>query len=373
MLVLPCFDKTNWSAKLYRVILVFALTVTFNPAGAFDWNSDYGTSLTVGYDDNFRLSTDDEVETSSTEFGLFAGIAGTTEISTINLTLGLNGTTYSESSIDDETSYTLSLATTRTGERLSNSLDVLLESAATTETELLDTGFLDEDGTQDTISVTPGLSYQVDERNSLSASLSLQDVSYDTDSLTDYTENSLSLSWIYQLDETSSVSTSLEHIVYDPDDDDETNTDGVYLGYELRASAATTYNFTVGFTEVERPDDTEDGNNYSFAVNHVTDARNSFTLALSNSYEASGEGDVREEDQLNLGWNHDLSERAQFTLLAEGVSTDDRDFYSLEIGSNYQYTPEMALSAMYRYREEDESSRNADSSAVFFSLIYSSN
>jgi len=342
---------------------------------AYDWNNNYGANLTLGFDDNFRLSADDEIDTTSTSVGVFTALEGLTEISSIRLALGIDGTTYSESSIDDETSYNLSLDTARTGERLSGILNVRLESRATTETELLDTGFLEEDGTRDSVSVAPSLSYQMDERNSFSASLSVEDVSYDTVSLTEYTNNSVSLSWRYQLDETSSVSTSLQHAVYDPDDDDETNTDSVYVGYELRASEATTYNFSVGFTEVERPDDSEDGNNYAFDVNHRPDERNSFALELSNSYEASGAGDVREEDSLNLQWDHALSERAQVTLSMEGVSTDDRDYdyYSFTAGSNYQYTPEIELSASYRYREREEDSESADSSAVFFSLSYYTN
>ena len=373
MIKLSNLSHYPWDRYRLPVILVVLLVLACNPANAYDWNSDYGANLTLGYDDNFRLSSDDEIDTASTSVGVFTDIAGTTEISSIRLALGIDGTTYSESSIDDETNYNLSLDTTRTGERLSSFLNVLLESAATTETELLDTGFLDEDGTRDSVSVTPGLSYQVDERNSFSASLSVEDVSYDTVSLTEYTDNSLSLSWRYQLDETSSVSTSLQHAVYDPDDDDETNTDSVYVGYELRASEATTYNFSVGFTEVESPDDSEDGSNYTFDVNHRPDERNSFALGLSNSYEASGAGIVREEDRLNLQWSHALSERAQVTLSMDGVSTDDRDFYSFTAGSNYEYTQEIGLSASYRYRERDEGSESADSSAVFFSLIYSPN
>ena len=360
-----------WKPLCSLGILIFLLMVLCKPASAYDWSNDYGANLTVGFDDNFRLSADDEIDTTSTDLGLFADVQGATEISTIRLAIGVNGTTYSESSIDDETSYNLSLDTARSGERLSSFLNVSFESQSTTETELLDTGFLEEDGTRDSISVSPGLSYQVNERNSVSLSFDFRDVSYDTVSLTEYTDNSVSLGWSHRLDETSSVSTSLQHSVYEPDDDDDTDTNSVYVGYELRASEATTYNFSVGFTEVERPDDSEDGNNYAFDVNHRIDDRNSFTLGLSTSFEASGEGEVRQEDSLNLQWNHGLSDRAQVTLSAEGVSTDERDYYSFIAGSNYQYTREIGLSASYRYREQDGGAGDADSSSVFFSISYS--
>jgi hypothetical protein len=147
----------------------------------------------------------------------------------------------------------------------------------------------------------------------------------------------------------------------------------VNLGYELRASEATTYNFAVGFTEVDRPDDSENGSIYAFDVNHRTDERNSFTLGLSNSFEPSGAGVVREEDRLNLLWNHGLSERTQVTVSAEAVNTDDRDYYGIRAGSRYRYTREIGLSASYRYRERDEGVASADSNTVFFSLSYAPN
>jgi hypothetical protein len=347
-------------------------------------------AVTGGFNDNFRLREDDEIDTTSIELSVSAGMERATEISNIRLALGISGTSYSESSIDDDSAYRLSLQSSRSLERFSNFLNVDLKSEATTETELLDTGFLAEDGTRDSVSITPGLSYQVDERNSVSVSLELEDVSYDTVSLTEYQDNSVSLSWSYRLEETSSVSTSVRHTsydpdddddtdTYDPDDDDDTDTNSVNLGYELRASEATTYNFAVGFTEVDRPDDSEDGGIYAFDVDYRTDERNSFTLGLSHSFEPSGAGVVREEDRLNLRWNHGLSERTQVTVSAEAVSTDDpdvntdRDFYELQAGSRYQYTREIGLSASYRYRERDESVGSADSNAVFFSLSYAPN
>ncbi|MGI9318062.1 MAG: hypothetical protein ACR2QW_12090 [bacterium] len=360
----------KWDSSRLLVFPVFLFMLVCKPVSAYVWDSDYGANITVGFDDNFRLGSDDEIDTASTSVGVFTDIDGRTEISNIRLALGIDGTTYSESSIDDQTSYNLSLDTSRSAERLSSSLSVAFVSAATTETELLDTGFLEEDGTRDSISVSPGLSYQVNERISVSASLGFQDVSYDTVSLTEYTDNSLSLSWRYQLDETSSISISLRHAVYDPDNDDDTDTNSLSVGYALRASEATTYNFSVGFTEVERPDDTEDGNNYAFDVNRRIDERNSFVLGLSNSFESSGEGFVREEDTLNLQWNHSISGRAQVTISAEGVKSDDRDYYSFAVGSNYQYSREIGLSASYRYREQDEGQDTADSSSVFFSLVY---
>ncbi len=347
------------------------LTLALSPmANAYDWNNDYGVDVTFAADDNFRLTPDDEIDTTSTNLRLFTDIEGATEISSIRLGLSVTGVSYSESSIDDEQGYNLAFDASRTGERLSTFINVGFDSDLTSETELLDSGIL-EDGTRDTVSVSPGLSYLLDERNTLSANLNFSDVSYDTESLTEYTDNSLSLSWSYRLNETSSVYTSVRGSVYEPDDGDETDIASFNVGYENRLSEATTYNVSVGYTDVDRPGDSESGNNFSFDVKHRTDEQNSFTLVMSNSYEGSGQGEVREEQSMDLLWTRGLSERSQFTWSAEAVHTRDRDYYSTQAGVNYQYIREVKLSASYRYRQRDEGTGDADSSTLLFSLSYS--
>ena len=255
-------------------------------------------------------------------------------------------------------------------------------------TELLDTGD-NQDGTRDTIAISPGLSYQLDERNSLATDLSYRDVTYDKVSLTEYTNTSVSLSWNYWLDDTRSITSSYVYSVYDPDDPDDpdddgtTDTNSLSLGYGFQTSEVTAYNITLGVTNVDEPQNSTTSGIGSLNVNHQTDERNNFTLSLSKSYEGSGEGDVRDTDRINLQWNHGLSDRSQTTLSGEGVNTNDRDYYTLQAGYNYNYTREVVLSASYRFRvrSEDEDSfaeeedsidaDSANSSTLLFTLSYS--
>jgi hypothetical protein len=347
----------------------------WNLASAYDWDSNYGVNTGIGFHDNYRLTDEDETDSTSFEVGGFVNIEGRTEISRVGLTLRARNRSFSDSSIDDETSYNLALNTSRAGERLASYLSVAFDSASTTQTELLDTG-VNKDGTRDTVTISPGLSYQLDERNSLATDLSYRDVTYDTVSLTEYTNTSLSVSWSYQFDETSSIRTSLVHSVYNPDDDGNTDTNSLNLGYGFSTSDATAYNITVGVTDVDGPQNSTTGGTGAFNVNHQTDERNNFSLTLSKSYEGSGRGNVREEDRINLQWNHGLSDRSQTTVSAEGVNTDDRDYYTLAAGYNYNYTREVVLSASYRFRtrSEDEDSfdiNSANSSTLLFTLSYS--
>jgi hypothetical protein len=361
--------------------LLFVLGGSCNLANAYDWGSDYGVNTGVGVHDNYRLTDNNEVNSTSVQVGGFANVEGRTEISRVALGLRTRYRTFSDSSIDDETSYNLSLSTSRTGERLYSYLRTAFDSASTTETEVEDTG-VNKDGTRDTITISPGVGYQLDERNTVAADLSYRDVSYHTVSLTEYTNTSLSLSWIYQFDEARSITTSYVYTVYDPDDPEDPDDDGttdinsVNLGYNFSTSEVTAYNITLGVSDVDEPQGSTTNGTGSFSVGHETDERNIFTLALSRSYEGSGEGDVREEDRMNLQWDHALSDRSQAIVSAEGVDTDNRNYYTMLAGYNRNYTREIVLSASYRFRvrSEDEDSidvNGANSNTLLFTLSYS--
>ncbi|MDH3389727.1 MAG: hypothetical protein OEN02_17715, partial [Gammaproteobacteria bacterium] len=219
---------------------------------AYDWSNDYGVDLRVGRENNFRLTETNEIDTTSTRVGAFANIRGSTEISSIGLTLGANSIAYSESGIEDSDGYSLTFDASRRGERLSGNLAVSAASESTTETELFDTGNV-IDGQRDTTRVAPGLSYRLDERNSVFANLSASDVTYDTVSLIEYTDTALSVGWGYALDEASDFSLTLRTSQYDPEDDETTEIDSLNLGYEIRTSEVTRYAFSIGYSEVDRP------------------------------------------------------------------------------------------------------------------------
>ncbi len=369
----PDTAKHNFGLNKFLLpAAVFAVTYgCWNSAQAYDWTNIYGTSLTLGFDDNYRLDTVNEIDTSSTNLGVFTRLEGSSEISNLELSLSVNNQSFSDSSIDEQTGYQLALNSSRTGERLDSFLDVSLDSVSTADSELLDTGTL-VDGTRESVSFSPGISYRLNERDSISANLTLQDVSYDTVSLTDYTDNSLTLGWRHGLDETSSIAVSLSTSVYETETNITTDTNSLNLGYELSVSAQTSYDFSIGYSEIDRPAGSVSSGTYGIEMNYRSDDRNNFLASVSNGYEASGAGEVREEDRLGVRWNHGLSERAQLTLSADGVKSDLRDYYSVEAGSNYQYSREVNLAASYRFRQQSDALGSADSSTLLFSLSYSS-
>lgn len=337
---------------------------------AYTWDPGYGAGLTLGYDDNFRLTADDELETLSTDLGLSADFEGATEISTISMLIGLNAIAYSESEIEDKNNYRALFDWSGTGERSSGHLAASYVQESTTETELLDTG-INQDGTRNTYRVAPELDHRLDERNTLVASLVYRDVQYSSISLTEYTETSATASWRYALKQIDEVFVNYRLSEYDPDNDTgSTHWNTVMIGFETEPSERTMYSFAVGYSDVDRPEGSETGGNYAIDILHSADERNNFVFSVSSDYKSSGRGEVRKEDRFHLRWNSGLSETTSFTLSSEALSTDEFDYLTISAILNRQFSKEIRLSGSIRYRQREENSLEADSTSLFVSLLY---
>ena len=108
----------------------------------------------------------------------------------------------------------------KSGQLWSGSLNLSYKYQPTTDTEFEDSG-KQVDGQRTEVSVAPGISYQISERNSIYSSIPVSDVTYDTDSFAEYTDTAVSAGWRHSLNEISEM--SLNRVSeYDPDDDDVT-------------------------------------------------------------------------------------------------------------------------------------------------------
>ena len=359
----------QFSGYLFIVIAVsFGLATK---ASALNWEDNYGAGVSAGYDDNFFLTSSDEVDTTFTSLSVFAGAIGQSETTNVIVSAGLTGNIYSDSSIDDRTNADLLFSISeQNSERLLLNLEVSHQRESSIETELLDSGLI-VDGTRDRFEVAPGMQYQIDVTNLLEVELSLVDVSYDTVPLEEYQDNSILLGWKHQLDETRSLSTRLILSKLKPEETEDTDATTIDLDYEMKQSEATTYNFLFGLTNVDGPSGSEDGSSYGLRINHAQDQNNNIVFSLTRSYEPSGLGVVREEDRINLEWLRGYSERLQGSFLAGFVGTEDRDYFELQPGLLYRLSENTFVSGYYRYRRQDGTGIDANSNSLFFSFSYS--
>ena len=357
-----------------RKFLLFTLCcsafLSFSASSRYQWGNDYTVESELGWEDNFRLSEDDPIETTSVQAGASGEFRGFDEVSNTILGLGGNTTRYSESSIDDAQDYGIYGIYTRVGERWTADLNAAYRIVPTTASEQLDTGRL-EDGEKQTTTILPSFNYQVDERNSVYANLSFEDVSYDTVSLTEYTNNSLAMGWAYGLSETSSISLNFNGSEFESDEGVSTTTTGANIGYGWDYTDTTRYDLVLGFAQTDGADGTNRDGNSSITITHIVDDRNNFTFFAGNGYASSGSGDVRYQSDFNVVWGHQINFEAQFNLSGDGVYTEDREYYSISAGITYRFSRPFYITGGYRYRTQSAEDNNSDSNSIWFTIRYS--
>jgi len=331
---------------------------------------DYTVQLSSGSVDNFRLTETDQIDTRLNTLGLSLELGSASETSNVTGVFYIDATEYSDSSIENSDSYTLDFDFGRKFERFYQLLSVSQRSESTTETELLDTGKI-VDGAKISTRITPEVGYFLDDRNSISTSLSYIDTSYDNSSLVDHSQIALSVSWNYQIDEISNLSSSYSVFEFDPENASTTDTNAINVNYALQFSPTMDYNLGIGFSEVDGPSDSESGGTYSFGVSYKPNERNDFTGSLSSNFVASGSGNVQETDSLSFAWNHGISEKLSFDLSGIASSNSFHDYYSLSAGGRYVFRPQWSMSSNIEYRKLSRNTGNAESVGIYFFFYYS--
>ena len=184
-------------------------------------------------------------------------------------------------------------------------------------------------------------------------------------------KNTLSVSWNYKVDEISNLSTSYSVSEYDPENASVTDTNAINVNYASKFSPTMDYNVGIGFSEVDRPSDSESGGTFSFGVNYKQDERDNFTGSFSRNFVPSGSGNVQETDSLNFAWNHGITEKLSSDLSGIASSNSIQDYYSISAGGRYVFRPEWSMSSNIEYRKQSTDTGNAESVGIYFFFYYS--
>lgn len=324
--------------------------------------------METGYNTNYRLNSED-IETAYGKLGVSADIEGSTESSSVKLSGAIIGDSYSDSDVDSETEYRLNLDTENRSERSTWYLGVSATREPTVETELLDSGVL-VDGTRDRLNVSPGIIYQASERSSVELGLEFGEDNYDSDLFVENTNELAFVGWTHQLNETSDIGARLSYSEYDPEDDDITETSNVSIRYQVNPGDNLSYLFSIGYSDVDEPVGSESGGTYSFEIQNIQDEKNTYTLSFSHNFYTSSLGEVREEDRVNAGLTHGLTERTNFIATTEFASSDDNDSFRIELSMEHEYSRKVLLAGGFRFRNRDDDFNNETSSELFASVIF---
>jgi predicted porin len=156
--------------------LLAALTASAG-AHAAEWSLDPGISVRVRHDDNFRLSTRDELAVWETALLPKLTFARTTELSQIAGTAGFNLRRFDEDGLDTNDRF-LSFASSHGSERSRWGLGAEYTRDTSLDSELVEDQLFLDRVPRERWSLSPNWAYTLNESTGLNASYAFVDVSY---------------------------------------------------------------------------------------------------------------------------------------------------------------------------------------------------
>lgn len=388
--------------------LLVALGIAAQTASAAEWTFDPEVTLKGGYNDNIRLRTDNEISSP------VAILSPSTLFSVATPTAGASGRVrfdfrrYTQESDLDDNNWRVDLGSFKELERSRFGLDIDLIKDTTLDSQLEETGLVNERRDRFSAVANPSWTYNFNERTNSRLAYTYRDVNYDNSDgtgLSDFTTHLLDASVNRILSEralvtlTATVATS----------DSENNVDNEYyslrFGGNYRFSETLQSSLTLGVRKTKstfkgnsQVPVFEDGILVGFITVPFTSSnddwggvfaasltkrflRGSSALSASQDIRNSGSGSLIQVTRLNWNNSYNLSEtllsRLDFSFRrtrdTNNVSTGlERTFYRVEPGLEWQFRRFWSIGASYRYslQQFDDSSGDAQQNAAYLTLRY---
>lgn len=394
-------------------LTVIVLLLITNSVNARPWFARPGLTMTLGYDDNLTLESDAVTELNNDSFvdddadnigdQGFVFIGGDVRFSSetggdlIAIDLSASARRYNESDLDSET-FDISALYNRDGIKNSIALEAGFLRASTIETELEDTGVLEENFNRDEVFIDSELTKSISEQWEGVFTLGYNDVSFDTNSgqFTNYEQYKASakLNKIFSerltafglINFTSFKPTELVE-VNQIEQDDFTS---VQLGvnYNLTEQLVGLISVGRGFIDTNQFEEngsvsfSETTTVYNLELNY-TGERNTIGAVFSNTFDSSADGGLSETQSFSLLFNRPETFGGVFGIKALYIlrdpirgDTSTRDYYQLASGMSWEISQNFTVSSLVRFREQEIEDadtnivNSADSSSITVDLRY---
>lgn len=379
-----------------------------------------GAGLNYKFDDNINLSVDNQIALSGWILDGFVKGSYATSRFRASADLKLDFERYNRASVDTDNPLLLD---PEPEDFNSDNQDLKADIAYDWEhnslslygrywrDSTLNTGFLDtglgqreiEGASRRTEStLRPAWNWQINERQTLDASLQGQTVDYESDRYVDYDYATANINWTYILTERMRLQLQPYYSWFknEANISVKSNTYGLQAGYlwavsekwqwDLLAGGSNVYSeygqggFVVIDPDTGQIEFIEDQDSSSYIGNTTlkfTEEKYGFNANIASTISPSGDGILRQNNQGRLSFYWTPRERMRLdadALAGRSSSTDDRidddrDYRQAGLRLAYQFLQEWWVSARYRYREQ-EYDRNdagaASGNSVFVTVSY---
>lgn len=375
--------------KSVTVLGLLGLTHSFVVSSA-EYTLDITASPIFGYDDNVLLNVDEE-DSFTFEVAPTLVLGRAVENMSSTLSLGYAVERFSSISRLDSENPFVRFSSNYDMERTQLGLNVsYVEDSVRNEAEE-DTGDFSTDATSRTRSISPSISFQLSEQDTLTSSFTYTEREYSSDDFEDNDNRSLNLGWTRQFTERLSGGLNTTISNYQTDgltfttDDDSYNV-SASASYQL--SEVWSVEGDIGFRrlDTERTSNLgvvtkDDSNGSTFNVSTSYDKeRDSVIVNYTKQLSPSSSGVVNEQESVRLEWSRKLSEQLTAKLIAsyretrtasEQSSDNKRENINLSPSIRWQVDANWNVNLGYHYKEQKrDTAKDVDSNAVLMTVTY---
>jgi hypothetical protein len=362
---------------------------------ATQYSLEYGVDTRYQFNDNVGLRPDNEVDVNGVELALPAELSLSEEHYNAYARGEVSSSKYDDSGYNSD-DQELELGGEYNFERGGIAANAALDRDSTTDTAFLDNGVVG--ATADRVErYTAGVNglYYLSQSNALIGGLYYSQNDYDTPTLVDNENRGGYLGVSHQYTENTVL--RLQANVGRFENDARIGVESDSVGLQAGFSTNFTENLTVsalgGYSEVETEyfrvaglpvpeDDKTSGWILNSALEYTGD-RSSISASFLRRETASADGYLIVNNQLEVEYNYQLTERIKLLLEVIGGNSgaldedinNDRDYISGKVRSTYQLTEDWFVSAGYthRYQDRERASGDANANIVDLSIIFKPN
>lgn len=375
----------------YIVKSICLAALLSNSAGAAVWLFDPTITLSQGYEDNYRLSSDssNEDEIWTTKLSGHLALKGKSERLDVKTVLRLDAINYNgdDSDLNERNNQLMRLASTyRVTERNLFFLkgDIFRDSILRRTRFLIDpqdTGDgvtfdpdldVDENLVRENIRrtrtfVNPGWNYRLNESTNVGLYYVYRDLSFSGASSTNLVESdsqTVIASISRRVSEKDRVTGSISESYFRPDNNLDVDTLAVTLGWVHDFSESFQMDFKVGGRDSDFKN-TQSSNDSGFVAKVGATKRTglaTYRVGYERNVSPSASGNQIEFDEFLFDFNRRLTEKLTFVFNGSYLDTDstegttsnsDRKLTSLRPGLRWRFQPSWVASAFYKYEEND--------------------
>ena len=389
-------------------LALFAMILATATVHAAEWRIDPLLEFRAGYNDNLRLSVDDEVSTAEISFSPGAEFSRSTAVSRVSGTIDFDFRRYADSNDLDENNSRFALDANRDLERHRLGISLQHINDTTLDSQLDATGITLGRVDRRQSSIAPRWSYMLTERARVQLTYRFNDVAYKNtgrSAYVDFTANYAEASLNAAVDEKTLLTAILSYSTTSNDNDIESAIANLQAGASYRFSetlSLTTFagvrhtkvkysrdsfvpilsgNTIIGVVPIS--EDISSGEwGYTFNVQLSRSfLRGNMDLGASQSISTDVNGQPIEVLQVSTGGSYHLSETLTTGLNLRYSSSKtestisrslDRNYYTIEPRLTWQLKKFWRMSASYRYRSQsfDDLKENATQNAAYLTLAY---